>query len=183
MVRPGCARALARVGGVFDLLYLRYGLLLFPGVCDGNKELDYNTVNAYVRGAFEKMGFTNSRKVQRSTKALPVLFSPLSAQIMHFWRYYAAWLKHSLFTPLDDIKHDGRWEVTEFSGVYAYHLKPATTMVAAAGFDARFPERYHVPRTEVAAPESLLALVRSNFWVWLCAASCASHTQPIHACR
>ena len=65
---------MTRVGGVLDLLYNRYGLLLFPGFGDGNKELDYNTVNAYVKGAFEKMGFTNSRKVWRSGNALPTLF-------------------------------------------------------------------------------------------------------------
>ena len=74
LVRLGCARAIVRKGGVFYLLNLRYGLLLFPGFGDGSKELDYNTVNTYVKGAFEKMGFTNSRKVRRSGSALRVLF-------------------------------------------------------------------------------------------------------------
>ncbi len=87
---------------------------------------------------------------------------------MHFWRYYATWMKHSYFTPLDDIKHDGRWELSEFIGVYGYHLKPITALVAAAGFDARYPERYHVPRTEVDAPPALLSLVRPGPFSDLC---------------
>lgn len=140
----------------------RYGLLLFPGFGDGTKELDYNTVNTYVKGAFVKMGFTNSRKVRSAAKTPRASLMQAShlAQVMHFWRYYAAWMKHSMYTPLDDIKHDGRWELSEFAGVYGYHLKPITSLVAAAGFDARYPERYHVPRTEVDAPPALLSLVR-----------------------
>jgi hypothetical protein len=42
----------------------RYNLLLFPGVGDGTKPLDYKTVNEYIAKAFKAIGFTASAKVR-----------------------------------------------------------------------------------------------------------------------
>jgi hypothetical protein len=82
-------------------------------------------------------------------------------QVVHFWRYYAAYLLDSKNCPMPVIKVLGRWEAGEFEGVYAWHLKPKDGLVAAAGFDAKRVNAYRVPRTEVDPPASLLALVRT----------------------
>lgn len=89
-----------------------------------------------------------------------VLYFLICKQVVHLLRHAAAEaLSQRRHVSPDLNKFMGRWVSSVWEGSYAVNFKPPAGLVALAGFDARFPEQYNVPRSTLKPPDDVLSEV------------------------
>jgi hypothetical protein len=103
-----------------------------------------------------KKTFANAMKLGLAFLGVP------ATHFLHFMRVFGVYLAAEFHVHRDSVLLMGRWLRDKLAFHYQKCLKPADGLVGMAGFEAGTPAlcaAYRVPRSEVAPPEELLALV------------------------